>query len=550
MRMLHAKFVRLSVLAGGVALLLASLCAPPEALAERAPAVYALVVGIDEYRHIPPLQGAVNDARDISDAIGSLPDATVVTLLNGEATREAIFGAWHDLAAKVEPGDRFIFTFAGHGSNEPAVHPETETDGKDEVFLLAGFTETGPGAGERIRDDEIAALLETVSDATAIVVADSCHSGTATRQSLHDLSYRFYKVDGTLADPLPLPPPPAAWDTTHPAHETDVLYFGAVADDEKAPEFPIHNQVRGALSAAFADALRGAADGDGDRMLTKGEVEVYVRRFVNQISAAKQHPQVAPPARGDWSLVALDRSAEPVENPFELAFDDLPVVEVRSDGPVSSVPLLELLTGVTIVGRRAADVGTVIVDQEQRTVRSGRGDLLTHLRGGSQNGFVEQLQDTVNVMRVVNALQAKSISGTISVWFPTGDELYVRNEPVSIYIEGRSRPYTYVFSIGSDGTMSWLYPINSRYRPNAKHDDPLELDADQPISLGLRVGPPFGTDHVVVIETEEPNDRLGRTLNRHNGSADVRAFWDDLRTALDRGEPSIAIKSFFTTASR
>ena len=54
--------------------------------------VYGLVVGVNEYTHItPPLTGAVNDARDVSDALQELSARDVRLLTDAEATRESIF---------------------------------------------------------------------------------------------------------------------------------------------------------------------------------------------------------------------------------------------------------------------------------------------------------------------------------------------------------------------------------------------------------------------------------------------------------------------------
>ncbi|MEL6518876.1 MAG: caspase family protein [Pseudomonadota bacterium] len=162
------------LLAGCLALGLAATTALPAFSATR---TFGLVIGIDDYDHISDLDGAVNDALDIADALTGI-GAEVTMLLNHDASREAILSTWRSLADKVGPGDRLVVSYAGHGSNEPEHYPGNEDDGRDETLILSGFSPYGTDAGERIRDDEIAELIALTPDTQIIIVADACHSGT------------------------------------------------------------------------------------------------------------------------------------------------------------------------------------------------------------------------------------------------------------------------------------------------------------------------------------------------------------------------------------
>lgn len=53
-----------------------------------------------------------------------------------------------------------------------------------------------------------------------------------------------------------------------------VVCLGAVQDDELALELAVEGKTRGALSWAFARALRGQADRDGDSALDTRELEL------------------------------------------------------------------------------------------------------------------------------------------------------------------------------------------------------------------------------------------------------------------------------------
>ncbi|MDP3897134.1 MAG: caspase family protein [Mesorhizobium sp.] len=159
----------------------------------------ALVVGVTEYPKLPKsdwLEGPKNDAilvRDFLVANGAAPFAmeNITLLASGVEgaivpTRYAILAALGDLAARAEQGDFIYIQFSGHGSQQPALDPRTEIDGKDEIFLAQ---DTGPmdPATKRlsnvITDDEIGAALDAIRNRGAFVwvVFDACHSGTATR---------------------------------------------------------------------------------------------------------------------------------------------------------------------------------------------------------------------------------------------------------------------------------------------------------------------------------------------------------------------------------
>ena len=82
--------------------------------------LYGLVVGIDDYvGEGNDLDGAANDAADVAQSLTRAGAKEVVRLVNAEATKERIFAAWEDLTAKAQPGDTIVFTYAGHGSQEP-----------------------------------------------------------------------------------------------------------------------------------------------------------------------------------------------------------------------------------------------------------------------------------------------------------------------------------------------------------------------------------------------------------------------------------------------
>jgi len=140
-------------LSAALASLLFFAVAAPASAAE----LYGLVVGIDDYvGEGNDLDGAANDAADVAQSLTRAGAKEVVRLVNVEANKERIFAAWEDLTAKAQPGDTIVFTYAGHGSQEPEPKGRhDEADGLNENFLLGKFLPLGPGTKERILDDEM-----------------------------------------------------------------------------------------------------------------------------------------------------------------------------------------------------------------------------------------------------------------------------------------------------------------------------------------------------------------------------------------------------------
>lgn len=72
----------------------------------------ALVIGISDYEHAPPLRAAILDANNVSSALESI-GFLVTKILNQK--RAEIKYAVVDFEDSIQPGDMIAFYFSGYG---------------------------------------------------------------------------------------------------------------------------------------------------------------------------------------------------------------------------------------------------------------------------------------------------------------------------------------------------------------------------------------------------------------------------------------------------
>jgi WD40 repeat protein len=144
------------------------------AAAGQKPKLHVLAVGISQYQIVRPnLRFADTDAQNVTGAFDKLTrtslayqKGTLTTLTNAQATTAGVKAAL--AAVKVEPGDLFVFFFAGHGTRD-----------EGEFFLVTHDTnDANPGALRKTAlsgSDVRAALADFPCQ--VLMVLDACHGG-------------------------------------------------------------------------------------------------------------------------------------------------------------------------------------------------------------------------------------------------------------------------------------------------------------------------------------------------------------------------------------
>src|SRR3979490_561285 len=133
----------------------------------------ALVVGNNDYKNVPKLQKAVNDARTMGDTLKQLGFSVMVA---ENQTRQAFSETFRAVDQAVEHGDPAFFFYAGHGF---------EIAGQN--FLLpTDVPAASEGQEELVRDasvlaDRIIERLQNKKVRTAILVFDACRNNPFER---------------------------------------------------------------------------------------------------------------------------------------------------------------------------------------------------------------------------------------------------------------------------------------------------------------------------------------------------------------------------------
>jgi len=127
----------------------------------------ALVIGNDNYQHLPKLETAGRDAREIAGLLEDDYGFNVRLLL--DVDRHDMVSALSELTAGTRPSDNLLIYYAGHGSME----------GRDNEGYWQPVDALPMDTSQWISTKyEVATLLEQSSARHILVIADSCFSGS------------------------------------------------------------------------------------------------------------------------------------------------------------------------------------------------------------------------------------------------------------------------------------------------------------------------------------------------------------------------------------
>ena len=149
----------------------------------------ALVIGLGEQQD--KAWNKINGDKDVPYVQAMLKNAgfkSVTTLVNRQATKTGIVGAFKRMTASCKHGDVVYIHYSGHGQQMTDVHND-ERDGLDECWIPYDAYRKASATyhGEKhLTDDELNVYLNAIrhkigEKGKLLVVIDACHSGDGTR---------------------------------------------------------------------------------------------------------------------------------------------------------------------------------------------------------------------------------------------------------------------------------------------------------------------------------------------------------------------------------
>ena len=149
----------------------------------------ALVIGLGEQQD--KTWNKINGDKDVPFVQVMLKNAgfkSVTTLVNQQATKVGIVGAFKRMTASCKQGDVVYIHYSGHGQQMTDIHND-EKDGLDECWIPYDACRKASATyhGEKhLTDDELNVYLNAIrkkigAKGKLLVVIDACHSGDGTR---------------------------------------------------------------------------------------------------------------------------------------------------------------------------------------------------------------------------------------------------------------------------------------------------------------------------------------------------------------------------------
>ena len=254
---------------------------------------FAAIIGVSRYQFhdagLNDLQYADADARSIRDFLlqpngGGFKASDIIYMENTGATTDAVRDALMRLLPKAAPNDLVFIYIASHGSPDP-FEPQ-------KLYFLMNDTKVANMPKTGLGMFELQELLDHIVRAQRVVVfIDSCHSAGVAGPKLvtgRQLERLENNVFNLYASRL--------------YRETGRAILTSSDVNEISEEGANWGGGHGIFTWCLLEGLRGAADANGDRIVTAGELFNYVSSRVRKETNARQNPRALSGTNRDFPL--------------------------------------------------------------------------------------------------------------------------------------------------------------------------------------------------------------------------------------------------------
>lgn len=222
--------------------------------------IWAVVVGVATYNHMPVLRYTDDDAYRIHSFLkspegGALPDEQIRILIDEEATLANIKAAMEDVFGQAGPNDMVLLYFSGHGLKG--------------AFLPIDFD----GYNNKLYHDEVTQLLKQSPAKYKLCIADACHSGSL-------LAMRSASAQSIL--------------TTYYEKLAQASAGTALIMSSKSEETSLESSGlrQGVFTHFLIRGLKGEADSDNDEIVSVDELYSFVFENVRNYTGYRQSPVI------------------------------------------------------------------------------------------------------------------------------------------------------------------------------------------------------------------------------------------------------------------
>src|SRR3972149_6182232 len=236
--------------------------------------IWAVVIGISQYKHVDGLKFADNDARAFYNYLitdNAIPADHVILLTNEDATLQRVKDVLGvEIKQKPKKQDTVIIYFAGHGAPEP---DNTSPDGDGlEKYFLTYDTDPQRLYSTALPMQEVARIFSRIDSERIVLIQDTCYSGASGGRTIQTASIR-----GSISD---------AYLKRITKGKGRVIISARSANEVSMEKDSLGH---GVFTYYLLESLKHG-DIDGDGFITTGEIYRYVSDKVPAATNRNQHP--------------------------------------------------------------------------------------------------------------------------------------------------------------------------------------------------------------------------------------------------------------------